>query len=109
MKKKVEKKNRGLDDIVQKNINNLDYLEIAKNIRRMFYLSREERNLIVKKAISKLSEKTIKKIDEEITILEYDKSFYEVAKLRYCDGPPKGENFFVAGFVNYLLKDCLFK
>ena len=99
------KTNNELEKIVLERIKNLNYREVAENIKRMWLLPREKRNSIIQRVNLCLSRKTIEEIGKEITYMNYEKEIYDLVGIKYSNGPPKGENFFISGFIDYLTKN----
>jgi len=83
-----------------------EYEEISKNIGlRMPFISRASREEILEHA----NQSGLMDYFEEILKLRndmcYDREVYKIARLKYWKGPPKEENLFITGIIDYLLRN----
>lgn len=91
---------------VDLNLSFEEYEEIARNIGlRMPLISRYSRDAILERA----NHSGLIKHFEEICKLQEDmcndKEVYRIAGLKYWKGPPAGENLFMTGIIDYLLRN----
>src|SRR3989344_7393853 len=81
-----------------------EYYELAQNIRRMKFLTKEQRQKILDRADEKLSKDTFHKAKKLIEDMSYDREVYKIAEIPYHEGPPKGQKLFTTAVADYLLR-----
>lgn len=82
-----------------------DYVNIAKNIKKMSLIPLEARQGILDRANLELSSELLSSANSLREQMAYDRQVYKIAKLSYAQGPPKGEGLFVTAIVDYLLRN----
>ena len=81
-----------------------EYEEIARNINRISLISMESRKEILRKGDETFSHGLIERIFRLQEDMAYDREVYRLAGLDYSRGPPEGEQLFISGIVDYLVR-----
>ena len=81
------------------------YEELARSVKDIMLMLKHQRDDLVKSANILLDRDMQKKIINLVEDVADDRSFYEIAGLKYWKGPPEGENIFTTTVVHYLLQN----
>ncbi len=86
-------------------INKKEYIEIARNTKRISNIPKSKRQNIIKRANEELSGRLRIMIDGLKKDIFYDKEFNKIAELDYSGKYSEEENKLTAGIVDYFLRN----
>lgn len=81
-----------------------DYENIAKNTKRISLVPKDKRQKILDRTNKELPPELRTKVHSLMGNMAYDRQVYRIAKLKYSQGPPIGEDLFTTAIADYLLR-----
>ena len=84
-----------------------DYEELARSVRDVAPLKKEERQKFLDFANMFFSKRTRISMQNLVFDMGDDPQFSKMASMDYARGPPEGEGIFIGGLAYHLLKNCL--